>query len=110
MPIDENLLKRIKCCLSKDEHIALDPVLVIECQNTACKQCVVDSKDENIYCYGCKNKHEKTSLLKAPDNKFVKESIKCSLNDLFEHVDEKLKDSFENLKSIKNYNKQMIFI
>ena len=110
MPIDENLLKRIKCCLSKDEHIALDPVLVIECQNTACKQCIVDSKYEYIHCYGCKNKHEKTSLLKAPANKFAEESIKCSLNDLFEHVDEKLKDSFENLKSIKNYNKQMIFI
>ena len=104
MPINESLLKRIKCCLTKDEHISLDPVLVIECQNTACKQCIVDSKYEYIHCYGCKNKHEKTSLLKAPANKFVEESIKCSLNDLFEHIDEKLKDSFENLKSINNYN------
>ena len=104
MPIDENLLKRIKCCLSKDEHIALDPVQVIECHNTACKQCIVDSKYEYIHCYGCKNKHEKTSLLKAPANKLVEESIKCSLNDLFEHIDEKLKDSFESLKSINNYN------
>ena len=47
MPINESLLKRIKCCLSKDEHITLDPVLVIECQNTVCKQCIFDSKDEN---------------------------------------------------------------
>ena len=103
MPITESLLKRIKCCLNKDEHLAVDPVLVSECQNTACKQCIVDSKDENIYCYGCKNKHEKTSLLKAPAHKFVEESIKSSLNDLFEYVDEKLKDSFENLKSINNF-------
>ena len=79
MPINESLLKRIKCCLNKDEHIALDPVLVIEFQNTACKQCIVDSKDENIYCYGCKNKHEKNSLLKVQANKFVEEAIKCSL-------------------------------
>ena len=105
MAINESLLERIKCCLSKDEHIALDPVQVIECQNTACKQCIDDLQDVNIYCYGCKNKHGKRSLLKAPDNKFVEEFIKCSLNDLFKYVDEKLKISFENLKSINNYNK-----
>ena len=102
MPINESLLKRIKCCLNKDEHIVIDPVLVIDCQNTACKQCIVDSQDENIYCYGCKNKHEKRSLLKSPANKCVEEFIKSSLNDLFEYVDGKLKDSFENLKSINN--------
>ena len=55
MPINESLLIWIKCCLSKDEQITLDPVLVIECQNKVCKQCIFDSKDENIYCYGCKN-------------------------------------------------------
>ena len=71
MPINESLLKIIKCCLSKDEHIALDPVCVIEFQNTACKQCIVDSTDENIYCYRCKNKHKKTRLLKAPANKLL---------------------------------------
>ena len=104
MPITESLLKRIKCCLSKGEHVSLDLVIVVECQNTAFKKCIVGSKYEYIDCYGCKNKHEKTSLLKAPDNKFVEEeSIKCSLNDLFEYVDEKLKDSFENLKSINNF-------
>ena len=99
MPIHESLLKRIKCCITKDEHIVLDPILVIECQSAACKQCIIDCKDENIYCYGCENKHEKRSLLKAPVNKLVEEFIKCSVIDLSEYVDEKLKDSSENLKS-----------
>ena len=103
MSINESLLQRIKCSLNKNEHIALDPVVVIECQNTACKQCIFDSKDENIYCYGCKSEHEKTSLLKASANKFAEDFIKCFLNDLFEYVDGKLKDSFENLKSINNF-------
>ena len=94
MPIHESLFKTIKCCVTKDEHISLDPVLVIECQSAACKQCVLDFREEMIYCYECKNKHEKTKLLNAPANKFVENYIKCSLNDLFEYVDEKLKDSF----------------
>ena len=99
MSINDNLLKLMKCCLDEDEHIALDPVLVIECQNNACKRCIIDSKEENIYCYGCKNNHEKTNLLIAPSNKFVEEFIKCFSNDLFACVDEKLKASFESLKS-----------
>ena len=61
MPINESLLKRIKCCLNKNEHKVLDPVFLIECQNTACKQCIVDQNDENIYCYGCNNNHERVS-------------------------------------------------
>ena len=99
MPIDESLWKSIKWYFSKNEHIVLDPVLVIECQNTSCKQCIIDCKDENIYCYGCKRNHEKIKLLKAPAIKFVENFIKSSLSDLFEYVDEKLKDSFDRLKS-----------
>ena len=98
MPIHESLLETIKCCVTKDEHIVLDPVLVIECQSYACKQCILDSKEEMIYCYRCKNKHEKTKLMNAPANKFA-EIIKSSLNELFEYVDEKLKNSFESLTS-----------
>jgi acetate kinase len=100
MPIDESLINSIKCCLHEDQHIVLDPVLVIECQSSACKQCILDSKEKNIYCFVCKNKHEKKKLLNAPStNKFVERFIKCSLNDLFEYVDEKLKESFKSLTS-----------
>ena len=99
MPIDESLLKTLKCCISKDEHIVLDPVLVTECNSSACKQCILDSKVENVYCYGCKSKHEKTKLLNAPANIFVENLIKNSSNELFEYVDEKLNDSFKNQNS-----------
>jgi hypothetical protein len=99
MPIDESLFKSVKCCFNEDEHIVLDPVLVIECQSSACKQCILDSKEENIYCFGCKNKHEKTSLLNAPMNKFVENFIKSSVNELFDYVEEKLKDSLKILAS-----------
>ena len=99
MSINETLLKIVNCCFTKDEHILLDPVLVPECQSSACKQCILDSKEEYIYCYGCNNEHEKTKLLNATTNKVVEDSIQSSLDDLFEHVDDKLKDSFESLSS-----------
>ena len=99
MPIHEILLKSIKCCITKDEHIVVDPKLVTECQNSACKQCILDSKEENIYCYACKNKHDKTKLIDAPANKFTADLVKSLLNELFEYVDEKLKESFDSLTS-----------
>ena len=101
MPIKEALLKSIKCCLNKDDHIVLDPVM-IGCQKgqgVACKKCIIDCKDKNIYCNRCHNYHEKANLLNATPFEFVETFIENSLNDLFEYVDEKLKDSFNNLKS-----------
>ena len=72
--------------MSHDGHIVLDPVLVIECQSAACKQCILDSKEEMIYCYECKNNHKKTMLMNAPENKLVENFIKSSLTELFEYV------------------------
>ena len=101
MSTNESLFKKSKCCITKDEHIVIDSVLVTECKNAACKQCIIDSKYQRIYCYGCKSYHEKIKLLNAPVIKYVENSIKISLHDLFEYVDEKLKDSFKCLNGKK---------
>ena len=97
MPIVKTLLNSLKCCFSKDEHSALDPVLVIEFKSSPCKQSITNSEEEKIY--ECNNEHKKTELLKAPTNKFDEYSIKSSLNELFECIDEKSNDSFERLTS-----------
>ncbi len=96
MPIHEELLKKIKCCFHKDGHIAVDPVLVLPCQSSACKKCIVDSKEQNLNCINCNQEHTKTSVLNAPINQFAEAIIKCSLNDLFEYIDAKIENFLKN--------------
>ena len=96
MPIQEILLDKIKCCLHKDVHIAVDPVLVLPCQSSACKQCIVDSTVSNLECYICKQKHEKESLLRSPKNSFAESIIQSSLIDLFDYVQHRIENSFNS--------------
>ena len=48
MPIPGNILKQIKCCLYDDGHIVNEPV-VLKCGANACKKCVSDSIDGNMF-------------------------------------------------------------
>ena len=98
MPISENLLDQMKCSFHNNGHIAIEPIL-LKCENYGCKQCVVDSKDENIYCYNCKEIHKKKDLLNAPINKLAKTLIDSHLNDLFDYVDTNLTKASEAVNS-----------
>ncbi len=92
MVISDALLNQIKCCLSTDGHIVIEPV-VLKCGGNACRECANSSPND---CFSCNHKHEKTELLNAPANKFASIFIKSSLHDLFEYIEVKL-DSTKSL-------------
>ncbi len=99
MVVPNDLLNQIKCCLSKDGHIVIEPV-VLKCGGNACRECVKSSLNNiPIHCFSCSHKHEKTELLNAPANKFASIFIKSSLHDLFEYIEVKLDSTKSLLKS-----------
>ncbi len=69
MVISDALLNQIKCCLSTDGHIVIEPV-VLKCGGNACRECA-NPNTFSIDCFSCSHKHEKTELLNAPVNKFA---------------------------------------
>ena len=103
MPISETLLNQLKCCLSDDGHIIIDPVL-LKCKGNSCKKCISDSKKEDIYCYKCINNHSKQDLLNASENAFAETYILENLSDLFKYVGNKWKFFSEKLQSISNFS------
>jgi hypothetical protein len=99
MVISNDLLNQIKCCLSTDGHIVIEPV-VLNCGGNACKECVKSSLNNiPIDCFSCSRKHDRNELLKAPANKFASIFIKSSLHDLFEYIEVKLDSTYSLLKS-----------
>ena len=52
MPIPEDLLDQIKCCLNEDGHIVHDPVL-LKCGYNACKKCCSDPVVSTFKCLRC---------------------------------------------------------
>ena len=85
MPIAEEVLNEMKCCLFNDGHIAIEPILV-SCGNTGFKQCLLNSNNEEIHCYSCKGKHRKQDLINIPVFKSFENLVKYYVSDLFEYV------------------------
>lgn len=98
MPVVEDLLRHMKCCLNNDGHIALEPV-VLKCGGSACKLCLLDSEDSTTDCYNCNVKHDKKEVQDAPINKYGSYMIHSSLNDLLDYVETKLKHTSSLLSS-----------
>jgi hypothetical protein len=97
MSLPEAILTQIKCCLSNDGHIIIDPVL-LRCKGNACKECVSDSKEEVITCYSCSGKHEKINLLNSTENTLAETLVKTFIDDLFEYTEKRIKKITETLK------------
>jgi hypothetical protein len=85
MPIAEEILNVMKCCLFDDGHIAIEPILV-GCGATGCKECFLGSNIEEIDCYSCKGKHKRQDLKNTPVIKSVENLVKYYVSDLFEYV------------------------
>jgi hypothetical protein len=90
MPLPENILNSLKCCLDKNGHIIIDPV-VFKCKGSACKKCVEEIRNDDVECLSCNEKHLKRHLLDAPGNIIAETLVKTYLNDLFEYIENKLK-------------------
>ena len=103
MPLPENVLNTLKCCLNKNGHIVIDPV-VLKCKGSACKQCVKDIKNDDIECYCCNEKHLKRHLLEAPGSIIAETLVQTFLTDLFEYIENKLQLLREEFKSSFRYS------
>ena len=89
MPLPEHLFKKIKCCLSNDNHIVHEPIY-FKCDFNACKKCIIDSKLETLKCFGCNGTHPKADYLNAPVNTVAEFLVKTNLKDLFDDLNKKI--------------------
>ena len=97
MPIPEEVLNGMKCCFLNDGHFAIEPIPV-SCGATGCKQCLLRSNIEEIYCYCCKGKHKMQDLKNASVIKQVENLVKSYFSDLFEYVKENLDKTASSLE------------
>jgi hypothetical protein len=81
MPIPEDLLNQIKCCLNEDGHIVHEPVL-LKCGNNACKKCCSDPVVSTVKCLRCHAIHDKNELFSALNNKTIDSIIRLFLRDV----------------------------
>jgi hypothetical protein len=97
MPIEEEVLNGMKCCLLNDGHIAIEPIQV-SCGAIGCKQCLLNSNIEEIDCYSCKGKHKTQDLNNTPVIKSVENLVKSHVSDLFEYVKQNLDKTTSSLE------------
>ena len=83
MPLPDYVLKQIKCCLSQDEHIIVEPAK-LKCGGNACKECI---KSYHFKCENCSIKHDKDDFVEC---KSTESLIRFVMSDLSQSLDEKL--------------------
>ena len=100
MPIAEEVLNEMKCCLFNDGNIAIEPIKV-SCGAIGCKQCILRSNNVEIDCYSCKGKHRTKNFKSTPVIKQVENLVKYYVSDLFEYVKVNLDKTTSSLEGIK---------
>jgi hypothetical protein len=100
MPIKEEMLKGLKCCLSEDGHFIYEPI-TLKCGANACRKCIQEDSERNkIKCYNCKDFHDKQDYWNSGVNVLVKNVINLFLNDLIQDLEDKLRLTEQELKGI----------
>jgi hypothetical protein len=103
MPLNHIILDQLKCCLSNDGHIIIQPVL-LKCGGNACQECFQNSDKLEIKCYCCNKNHLKKDLLDSPFNKIADLLVQTSLKDLFEYLEINMKSTIDSLKGFFYFN------
>ena len=92
--IPDYVLNEIKCCLHKDPHILLEPVL-LKCGGNACKGCINDPSKSSVKCFKCSSTHKKNDFT---ENKSTESLIRFVMKDLSKNLDDEIKSMKEILK------------
>ena len=104
MPIPEDILKGLKCCLSQDGHYVYEPIS-LECGANACKKCIDNVSNANkMKCQNCLQIHQNRNYSNFGVNIMVKNIMNLFLNDLIEELGSKLEFTEKQLKSILKIN------
>lgn len=90
------LYETIKCCLNENEHIVDKSVVLLNCGGNACRPCIIDSVQEDIYCYRCNKKHKKNDIIHSPSNESALLLINLCSNEIINVINEKIKTTCES--------------
>ena len=83
MSLPDYVLKQIKCCLSQDEHILVEPV-ILKCGGNSCKECI---KNDRFECLNCNMKHDINDFVEC---KSTESLIRFVMSDLSQSLDEEI--------------------
>ena len=96
--IPEDLYKSMKCCLSIDNHIVDEP-LILSCGCNACKKCILENFGQHVECLKCNMILELESLENSQSNVHIEDLIKnVYLKDLNRYFEEKITKTTNELE------------
>lgn len=107
MTIPLNILKMLKCCLSNDNHIVNNAVL-LQCGGNACKSCC--SFDSPVKCLFCGGEHAKGGI-KYQKNPQIEEILNNYLSELMISLKQQLNDTVNYYENYQlNVNKKFSIV
>lgn len=96
--IPEAVLEIVECALSRDNHIASSP-MTLSCGHVICKNCIPTDGSRFLKCNLC-NEINDFSLNSSKESFASRKIFFSYINELFDLVKERFKDSICKLKGI----------
>jgi hypothetical protein len=100
MPIPEDILRGLKCCLSEDGHFIYEPI-TLKCGASACRKCINEDSNRNkTKCYNCMDLHDTQDYRNSAVNVMLTSVMNLFSNDLIQALEVELRLTEGELKSI----------
>lgn len=99
MSIPDEVMKLLKCCLSTDDHIVRNAVLITACGGNACRECATNFNHNYTNCNYC-NRFHNINFNYLPSNVSIDILIKTTF---FKELVDNFQSSFNNiLKAVQS--------
>ena len=96
--ISEDALMGFQCALADTLHFLIEPITLISCGHSVCKNCLIKEKTNLIKCKLCGEISDQ-DFSKVEVSKGLKQALKCFMVNIFEFLEKETNLKLNKLKS-----------
>ena len=97
--ISDDRYEEIICGLSTNKHFVKNPIVLVECGHSACKNCVLNENSNQFICKICDTKTIR-DLRNEKESMATKRLIKIYLDDIHSFLEKQSFSQYTKLKGI----------
>jgi hypothetical protein len=100
----QNILNKLKCAVpSNNEHFLIQPIKLINCEHSVCKQCIQKDKNQLLKCNMC-NIISKQNINDVQLSKNSNQLVAKNFLDILKVLEAKNKPKLKHFRSILAVN------
>jgi hypothetical protein len=97
--ISDESLQDFQCALSDDQHYIIEPIPLVNCGHSVCKNCLPKGKVTEVKCKMCGVTTYHDDLNNVPVSRGLKQALKLYIGNIFAVLEKETEIKLDKLKS-----------